>query len=72
MLSSLQEVTQNGRQRLGEHKRTTEEAGIVTTGVFRELDWDYRGNWGLSISHLVSLSSSRLGCDSRRFHSETT
>ena len=44
MLSSLQEVTRNGRQRLGEHNRTTEEVGIVTTGVFRQLDWDYRGN----------------------------
>ena len=26
------------------HKRTTGEAGIVTTSVFRELDWDYSGN----------------------------
>ena len=25
-------------------KRTTGEAGIVTTSVFRELDWDYGGN----------------------------
>ena len=28
----------------GGHKRTTGEAGIITTGVFRELDWDYSGN----------------------------
>ena len=28
----------------GGHKRTTGEAGIVTTSVFRELDWDYSGN----------------------------
>ena len=26
------------------HKRTTGETGIVTTSVFRELDWDYSGN----------------------------
>ena len=26
--------------KFGGHKRTTGEAGIVTTGVFRELDWD--------------------------------
>ena len=53
-------------------KRPTGKAAIVTTSGFRELDWDYSGNRGLSISHLASLSSSRLGCDSRRFHSETT
>ena len=23
----------------------TGEAGIVTSSVFRELDWDYSGNW---------------------------
>ena len=40
--------------KIGRHKRTTGEAGIATTGVFRELDWDYSGNC--------------LGCDSRRFH----
>ena len=40
--------------KIGGHKRTTGEAGIATTGVFRELDWDYSGNC--------------LGCDSRRFH----
>ena len=28
----------------GGHKRTTGEAGIVTTGVFLELDRDYNGN----------------------------
>ena len=39
----------------------TGEAGIATTSVFRELDRDYNGNRGLSISHLASLSSSRLG-----------
>ena len=56
--------------KLGDTKERLEtgEDGIATTGVFRELDWDYSGNLGLS----ASLSSSRLGCDSRRFHSETT
>ena len=39
------------RTKFGGHKRTTGEAGIVTTSVFREIDWDYSGNWGLSISH---------------------
>ena len=48
-------------------KRTTGGAGIGTTGVFRELVEIVD-----SISHLASLSSSRLGCDSPRFHSETT
>ena len=31
-------------KKIGGHKRTTGEAGIVTTSVFRELDWDYSGN----------------------------
>ena len=30
--------------KLGGHKRMTGEAGIVTTSVFRELDWDYSEN----------------------------
>ena len=30
--------------KIGGHKRTTGEAGIVTTSVFWELDWDYSGN----------------------------
>ena len=30
--------------KFGGHKTTTGEAGIVTTSVFRELDWDYSGN----------------------------
>ena len=34
--------------KFGGHKRTTGEAGIATTGVFRELDWDCGGNRGLS------------------------
>ena len=29
-----------GVTKFGGHKRTTGEAGIVTTGEFRELDWD--------------------------------
>ena len=29
---------------LGDIKKTTGEAAIVTTSVFRELDWDYSGN----------------------------
>ena len=29
--------------KFGGRKRTTGEAGIVTTGAFRELDWDYSG-----------------------------
>ena len=33
-----------GSERHGGHKRTTGEAGVATTGVFRELDWDYSGN----------------------------
>ena len=33
--------------KIGGHKRTTGEAGITITSVFRELDWDYIGNWGL-------------------------
>ena len=32
------------RNKIGGHKRTTGEAGIATTSVFRELDWDYSGN----------------------------
>ena len=50
----------------------TGEAEIATTSVFLELDWDYSGDGGLSISHLASLSSSRLGCNLRKFNSETT
>ena len=46
--------------KVGEHERTTGEAAIATTSLFRELDWEYGENWGLSISHLASLSSSRL------------
>ena len=30
------------------------------------------GHSGLSVNHLASLSLSHLGCNSRRFHSETT
>ena len=30
--------------KIGGHKRTTGEAGIVTTSVFRELDWADIGN----------------------------
>ena len=30
--------------KFGGYKRTTRAAGIATTSVFRELDWDYSGN----------------------------
>ena len=67
--------------KIGGHKRTTGEAGIATTGEspLPVLAWGVSAisrirlglHWKL-ISHLASLSSSRQGCDSRRFRSETT
>ena len=30
--------------KFGGHKRMTGDARLATTGVFRELDWDYSGN----------------------------
>ena len=55
---------------IGGHKRTTGEAGIATTGVFRELDWDY-SQWKFKtfdkpFGFFVFKPS---GCDSRRFNS---
>ena len=49
LISSSSELTTDGRLRtyslaIGGHKRTTGEAGVATIGVFRELNWDYRGN----------------------------
>ena len=52
--------------KFGGHKRTTGQAGMAT--MYQCISRIRLGLQG--ISHLASLSSSRLGCDSRKFHSE--
>ena len=76
LISSSSELTTDGRLRtyslaIGGHKRMTGEAGIATiSGIILGLQGKLRTrDW---LPCLASLSSSRLGCDSRRFHSETT
>ena len=58
---------------IGGQKRTTGDAGIATNGVSLGCSLSLWHSIAItleiedSISHLASLSSSRLGCDSRRF-----